>query len=408
LSIALLAFCFWALMAGQSHNRPVAAVVNGAQLAAWSLSGPDSVHVTLGAAPGAVERDWLAALAGAGTAVTWSGTPVPLAVERIPSADPAGGVAILAAGPSGATVRLADSLGVIDSARLAGAGARFEVSDAGGALTIAAGGEHAGAGARDSIAPRHVAVLGNAEWESRFVVAALEERGWAVDVRLAVAPGIVVRQGSALPLDTTRQSAVVVLDSLSPGDAALVARFVSSGGGVVIVPRAALSLRAIAAGSLQPRVLPELLSFASATPMRALALTPITPRSDAIVLESQGRRAVIVARRVGAGRVIQIAYDDTWRWRMAGVGDAVDEHRAWWARTVAAAAYVPLERAQGPQAGEDRAPLAELVAALGPARAAAPPAAAGGDLRALLPLAGALLFLSLLGEWASRRLRGAP
>jgi hypothetical protein len=105
---------------------------------------------------------------------------------------------------------------------------------------------------------------------------------------------------------------------------------------------------------------------------------------------------------------VQSGYDETWRWRMAGAGDAVEQHREWWANAVAAAAYLPSIVNRQSSIMDDRAPLASLVAELGPS-VGPPPSTIGSlpDARRLLLPAALLLFACLLAEWSSRRLRGA-
>jgi hypothetical protein len=113
------------------------------------------------------------------------------------------------------------------------------------------------------------------------------------------------------------------------------------------------------------------------------------------------------ARRVDAGRVIQLGYDETWRWRLAGGPQALDAHRTWWGALVSGVAY----RAAAPVAGEapdEDAPLARLVDALGPSSA---PAGAATPNTPWLPspvVLFTLVSVLLLAELASRRLRGAP
>src|SRR5690606_29150789 len=101
-------------------------------LARWStVAAPARVRVRLAEPPPAAQREWLAALAGAGTAVAWGGdaaTPTALAVERV--ADPAGGVRALVALPRGAAVTLGDEAGPLDSIPAGGAIARFHVGSA--------------------------------------------------------------------------------------------------------------------------------------------------------------------------------------------------------------------------------------------------------------------------------------
>src|SRR6185503_3060787 len=83
----------------------------------------------------------------------------------------------------------------------------------------------------------------------------------------------------------------------------------------------------------------------------------------------------IAARRVGAGRVVQSGYQDTWRWRMAGGDESVRDHRKWWSGLVSGVAYAPplprnstsRPQPENPaQSVSDEAPMASLVATLGP------------------------------------------
>jgi hypothetical protein len=130
---------------------------------------------------------------------------------------------------------------------------------------------------------------------------------------------------------------------------------------------------------------------------------PLSVSENGVPLERRGDGVAVAARRVGAGRVIQVGYDDSWRWRMAGVTGSEAAHREWWSRIVRSAAYAPLSNESLSTETFDAAPLASLVDRLGPARALA------GDLpsrpidhRWLI----ALMVLLLVAEWASRRLRG--
>jgi hypothetical protein len=104
--------------------------------------------------------------------------------------------------------------------------------------------------------------------------------------------------------------------------------------------------------------------------------------------------------------VLQQGYVDTWRWRMGGGDASLTDHRAWWTRAVAGIAYAPriaLSTADPP----DAAPVAGLIAALGePSQRAGPSLASAAGSISLWWLF-ALLSLSLIGEWASRRMRGA-
>jgi hypothetical protein len=349
------------------------------------------------------------ALSRAGSPVAWwSAGPVPAAIEVSPLADPAGGLLARVAAPLGERVEIGDALGLLDTLRAGPGGAALVTGSAARVLTarVGAGAVEARSGA-DSLPPRWVAVLGRAGWESKFVVAALEERGWAVDARLLVAPGVAVTQGAPLPPDTARHAAVVALDSLDDGAARPVARYVQSGGGLVLGPEAARGrLAGMAPGRFGERVRAPTLLFARDSPRRALGYAPIAPRRGAVVLERTGPDVVVAARRAGAGRVVQLGYDDTWRWRLAGGDDAPEAHREWWAAVVVAAAY----RAAAPGAvpTADPAPLAATYAALGPPLAASGRSDRAPDSRRLAAALAALCLAALLSCWASRRLRGAP
>jgi hypothetical protein len=210
---------------------------------------------------------------------------------------------------------------------------------------------------------------------------------------------------------------VVALDSTAAPLAPALARYVRAGGGLVLAGDAARA--------------PGLAALAPAAPGPASndssgAVAPLVRvRADAVPLAYRrvagARTLVAAARRVGAGRVVQLADLESWRGRLRPDDAAPAAHRAWWAQAVAAAAYAPPAAAGGAPATApapasadslpDPAPLAATVAAVGPAGDAPPAerrAAAPGPRRrvpdaVLVPLAVA----ALLAEVASRRLRGA-
>jgi hypothetical protein len=394
-------------------------------LARWTATPAPAARVTLDSLPDARTRDWLRALAAAGTRVAWRAAAAPaLAAAAEPAREPAGGVQLAVAAPDGAPLAARDALGALDSVRAAGGGARLALPSAGAGLTVRTAG---GAARVAPPAPARlgaVVLLARAGWEGKFAAAALEEAGWRVRPRFAVGasvgPGVVVTpEGSAradaLPaLDTATVAAVVALDSSAAPHAPAIAAFVRRGGGLVLAGEAAL-VPALAA--LAPAAL-DLPAREGATAVQPLA----RPRADAVPLAWRsvaGRRALVAAaRRVGPGRVVQLAGEETWRRRLAGGDDAPDAHRAFWSRAVAAAAYAPAPR--DPAAGADSpldpphrtpAPLAATVAALG-----APVARFADDPRAPTAPAPARRFpdawlvggalLALLTEIAARRLRG--
>ena len=384
-----------------------------ADLARATDDGAAPIDVTLDSLLGRRERDWARALAAAGSPVTCRITPAaattPLASVVEPVADPRGRARITTLASPGATLAVRDAAGTLDSATIAATGVRTIDATVDGAVRARAAAGEAVSAARDSLILRPILVLARAGWEGKFVTAALEEAGWRVDARFRVAPNADVRQGASLAIDTAHYAAVIALDSSAAPNAAALARFARSGGGL-IVARAAASLPALAA--LLPArggaaVVPRLGAFASDAPRRALdgvALTAID--RDAVVLDRTGRDARVVAVRVEAGRVVLIGYDDTWRWRMAGEDDAPAEHRAWWSSLVSSVAYAPLVQLADPPS-VDEAPYAALVTALGPPAPAATGASVAGPSLPWDALLFAIFLLSLLAEWSSRRLRGA-
>jgi hypothetical protein len=379
------------------------------RLPAWTVAPPPGgVHVRLDASPAAADRDWLAALGRAGVVVTWTNAGVaPLAVVSEPLADPRGGALVAVAAPAGARAELADDAGPLDTVVTRGVGGIVRLARLDGGARVRSGATVAGASVRDSIALRRVLVLGRAGWEAKFVLAALEERGWATDARLVVAPRQAVVQGGYTRPDTATYAAVVALDSAGVADvAAAVARYVRGGGGVVLAGDAARvpALAGLAPGTARSV---ERAPGRDSVGRETLPLAPLTAlRPDAVVLERRGARVVTAARRAGAGRVVQTGLAESWRWRLAGGDEAPGDHRAWWSGIITAVAYAPAV-ARVPAAGAlDAAPLAHLVAALGaPAAETAPLAPRRAPLPAWLAVA---ILLLLLAEWTSRRLRGAP
>jgi hypothetical protein len=411
LTLLLLAFAAWS--ATREPSRGAAESANSrdlrAALSRWTDAPPAHAHVTLDISPAAEERDWVRALRRAGTPVTWEGDSIPaMALEVAPLARPSGGTAVWVVAPAGASVAISDAVGPVDSVVARSGGAMILAPQTTGGITAATGVHRASANRSDSLLLRRVLVIGRATWEAKFVITALEESGWLVDARLAVAPGIDVTQGAPSAPDTARHVAVVVLDPLAARFASAITRYVRSGGGAIIAGESgrSTSLSAIAAGRTRSRVRPSSLAFADDAPRGALAFFAIAPGADAIVLEERGGRVAVAARRVVAGRVLQLGYDETWRWRLGGGDRALDAHRTWWSALVSSVAY----RAVVPLPDEsvlDDAPLARLVDALGSPRAADMPSRPT-PWRPSPALLFSLLAALLLVEVASRRVRGAP
>ena len=378
-----------------------------ASLERWStVEEPRHLQLRLDRPPDGVERDWLAALAASGTEVRWSGPSlVATAMSVAPVADPQGGIDILVAAPAGSLIHLLDTLGVRDSASGASGGIRFHLSESVSSVETRVGPVWATDSPRDSLVLGRLLVLGRAGWETKFTVAALEERGWQVDARLAVAKGADIT-GAAAPIDTTRYSAVLALDSTAARSAGEITRYVRSGGGLLLWPGAASvkSLAALAPGGAGPVEADRSRTPAAGAPRAALDLSPITSlKPDALVLERRGDVVSVSARREGLGRVTQVGYLDLWRWRMAGADGSVEAHRAWLARLVAGVAWTRKSAINAPPG--DAAPLATLIDKLGSPSEPTPPTFASLVQRWSGWLFGVLLACSLL-EVVSRRARG--
>lgn len=393
------------------------------------------VQVALTAVPSRKARAFLGAVEGADIAVSWTdrtgATGLALSATAV-------------AGLSGAVdVRVAGSP---VSTRGADASTPLVLRDAGGTLDsipnrrragwrLASVSPPLGASVGASVArvtipapafTRRVLLIAQPGWESKFVAAALEEAGWQVDGSLRVSPRTAVTLGAPGRLDSARYGVVVLLDSMSV-DAAAIVRFVQQGGGLVlggdalripalapISPARPTSARGGVAGALLTDM-----------PQRGLEAWELVVSRGASVVRSDASdhgnaKPVLVAQRIGAGRVVASAYRNSWRWRMEGTDDGATEHRGWWGGVLALAAGVPA--AAGDSLADaypgDAAPYADLVARAGtpvPADSITAPTAtraqsAFNHLMDRLRGAPGLLFMviamALLGEWASRRLRG--
>ncbi|MEK7403255.1 MAG: hypothetical protein AABZ80_12940 [Gemmatimonadota bacterium] len=368
----------------------------------------DSVHAQLDTVPDAAGIAWLGALARGGVGMSWSGPGIPaMALEAFPSAEPAGGVTVLAGAPAASVRVVSDALGPLDTL-VGGPTSAVRFASLEGGVTFTSGIQPARVGVAPRGATRRVLVTGAAGWEAKFVVAALEEAGWMVDARVFISPDHDVTQGALAALDTARYSAVVLLDSAGAERARGVERFVRDGGGVVLAGDAGLSPRVASLMSWRvlKRELAPLGTLAGDTSWRGLSRLPLQPTSPArpVVLERRGGRATLVARRHHGGRVVALAYDQTWRWRMAGGDSSRVEHRAWWSRVVAGVAFRSVASSD---VTTGAAPLASLYAALGPPSPSVRALPLFLSPSALSNALGVLLFAALLAEWWLRRARGA-
>lgn len=411
-ALAALAALVW-----RAIRPPVASGVDVAgrdlrrALASWTVAPAPEMRVTLDVTPDLRTRDWLRALSRSGGSVRWSSSrPISAsAVAAEPAAEPNGATRVRVASAGGDPVSLADDAGALDTLPRGGP-AELELAVVAGAVHASGATFNATTDARDSVVLRPVLVLGAAGWESKFTIAALEERGWRVASRLRVAPKIDVTQGPLGAIDTSRYAAVVVLDSTAASSATEIARYARTGGGVILAGSSARigGFGTIASGRVSARVAGVAGAVVSAAPRTGLGGFPVgSPSSDAVVLESRDGAAIIAARRMDAGRVMQVGYDESWRWRMAGGDEGAAAHREWWSRLVAAVAYAPLVPRDSGVTALDETPLASLVDALGPATPRNARLAQRTDGGRVTWILFTLIVVSLLAEWTSRRLRGA-
>ena len=424
----LLSLALWIAAAAWPRGERIATLRGDAlesELArVTAVQATESLHVELDTVPSATNAQWLAALRGAGVGVSWSGPAGgALALEAFRSAEPTGGLVLLATAPQASSV-VSDALGPIDTIAVAGAPALLRLASVEGDVMLKSGMQPARVGVEPGVAPKRVFVSGAAGWEAKFAIAALEESGWAVDARLFIRPDDAVVQGGAgrPSLDTSRYAVVLLMDSAAAETTRGVAEFARDGGGVVLAGDANRSRRlaGIMGWRARARESAPLGTLPADTSWRGLSRLPFDSLLDrrALALETRGGRAVVAARRHHAGRVLGIGYDQTWRWRMAGGANSVADHRAWWSGVIASAApaVIPtLREAPNVIRSEAKdlllpsgsAPLASLHQSLGPPSASANALASRFPTRLLSNLLGLLALAALLAEWFLRRARGA-
>ncbi|HVF39365.1 MAG TPA: hypothetical protein VM939_05645 [Gemmatimonadaceae bacterium] len=414
--IVALAVMLWQSLREQTdlagHTVRARGAALGASLGEWGASPrvPESIQVHLDNVPPPSERAWLGALVAAGSRLSWSGDVPATMIDAQPVASPAARMTVTVAAPNGVPIVVRDEVGVIDTVRVQRHGASLALSSVTDQIRGSIGNSVASTHLRDSILLRKVLVIGNAGWESKFVVAALDEAGWKLDALIRVGPNVDVAQGSATVIDTVRYSAVVALDGASLPYASRIIEFARTGGGVVLSPQAsrveALAIlrsgavgRAIADSRRAPH--------AGLVDLRVLPFIPISSlRSDATALEKRSGVVVTAATRVGAGRTLQLGYEETWRWRMGGDEAAVRGHREWWTGLVGSVAYVPRIARPKTVLNTDVAPMVGLVSAIGPGNRAGTGSIRPGGANDWMVWLFALLPIALVGEVMSRRLRG--
>lgn len=412
-ALGLVAFALWRSLRPADSTAPVR--IDGtalpATLPSLMLTSPRAANIVFSASPRPVDRDALRAVSRAGTQVTWSSTSLqPLAMSSARLREPGGAVRVTIAAV--APVELSDALAIIDSVVPMAAGSTVIASEPSGSLRATEGKISATVESGPMVPLHPVLVLGRASFEAKFVMAALEERGWTVDARLVVAPGASVNQGKVATVDTAHFSAVIALDTSLGTAGAQLARYVRSGGGLILLGDAAnaAAVMALAPARAGTRNLALTRDVQDKTPLNGLPLQTLEPlRSDAVRLGARAGKLALAARREGAGRVLQVGYTETWRWRMQGGDDAMVAHRLWWSRLVASIAYADVRRDESSSAmntdgnSAEGAPLARIYDAFGPPSTPSTGATTSGGLPAwLFPL----ICMLLLAEWASRRFRG--
>ena len=410
LGAALAMALWWSVRSAPASfaARALTASALGTQLSdAVADPGANAVDVAIDAMPTRSDRALLVAFRRAGAIVRWHDVPPALAIEAVRVREPDFRTRVLVWAADTTAISVADSAGVLVTVR-AKSGATIDAATIVGSVRVQQGAFAARARTTATQAPRGaVLVLGRADWEAKFVMSALTEAGWTVRASVPIAPNVSVRDEGVLPLDTSRYDVVIALDSSAAEFGAAIARFVREGGGLVASGEALglESLRALTPGRAGNRVPGRILLAGDSVRPRDLPLRPLTlTHADALTLDHQAAGASVVARRAGMGRVLAVGYDESWRWRMLGGASGLPAHRRWWS---AAVGSVARERADVRAAGEDAAPLASLVTALGKA---SPPASARSQRRRdALPLLLLVLIAGcLLAETGSRRFRGAP
>ncbi len=394
----------------------------------------DTVSLRIAQLPSPTQRAMLGTLAMSGAVLSWQDASASrgLAAQVLRAAGPGEPLHVRAAVPRG-TATLRDAGGLLDSLvvnrdslvawqlRAASAPLRLETARATMSLPMP-----------PRSAPRMLRVMGEPGWEFKFTVAALEEAGWRVDGAVRVSPTARVTLGTAAPLDTSRHAVVIITDSTEV-DAASLRRFVQDGGGLVLLGDA---LRIPALAALRPARASERHGGVAGgletdQPLTGLERWELTPLAGAQVLqEASGDAAaghahaepLLVARRVGTGRVVASAYRELWRWRMEGPDNGLEAHRRWWQDVLATAgapapAAVHAAAARSVFAG-DAAPYADLVGRIGaPADTVTVPTSPSGQTAAQVTRStsartpwsawlGVLAIVLLCVEWGSRRLRG--
>ena len=419
-----MALLLWRFITPDRARRDVVRVgISGrldASLSALMRSASDTIDVQIQSAPDARARAALRALRGSGRVVQLTSDRVlnPVAVSAEEEWRAIGGTRVQMVGADSSAVVITDAAGTVDSMTLSLDGALSRTGPVQGTLRVGSRIARATSAPLFARAPQaaRVLVLGEATWESRFLVAALEESGWSVDAAVSLSPKVTVTQGSARVPSPERHSIVVVLPGTPPPALAALPGFVRNGGGLVIVGAAARSagLASLRAGRPGATAEGEVGAESGTDARHGLELVPVGALADGgVALERRDGQIAVAARRVGAGRVVQVGYENSWLWRMAGNDDAPAAHRRWWNTILSGVVPLsaPIRRVQLDAEHDtvDAAPVAALARdlAVPVVRASSVTTmsrslVASLDPRWLLALA----VLSLVASWTLRRWRG--
>ena len=421
IGVVCMLLMVWRLFTPVLHQRVSAEVsASGAldvPLATLLRSQRDTIDVSMVAAPDARTRAMLRAVRGSGHVlrVTAPRALRSLAVAAEEEWRASGGTRLQAVSSDTSRHAAQDAAGLIDSIAIDSTGLRTRSGPLAGTWRL--GGAAAAPMASNAPAEARVLVLGSATWESRFLVAALEEAGWPVDIAVSVSPRVTITQGATRQPSRERHAIVVLLPGAPASVMATLPTFLRAGGGVVIVGDAAriAGVVALRAGAPGATISGQAGAEAGDEPRRGLDLVPIgTLTAGSVPLEFRDGRVAVAARRFGAGRVIQVGYDNSWLWRMAGDDASPSAHRRWWSALLSGivAQRAPVSRVVTTAETDtfDAAPVAALARDVGlptiggsaVASAASPSLAAALDLRWLLATA----VLSLVASWTLRRWRG--
>src|SRR5215207_1821820 len=124
IALAALAALLWrALRPPTNSASSVARGELASSLERWTFTPPGDAHVVVDRVPDPPTRDWLRALANAGTTVRWSSSR-PLGASAVvaePTAEPYGATRVRLAAASGDAVSIGDAAGLIDTLPRGGA-----------------------------------------------------------------------------------------------------------------------------------------------------------------------------------------------------------------------------------------------------------------------------------------------